>query len=79
MKNHKIKILAYKNTFPMRYGGAFDTLCGVCGTFLKLLYMRSHCVQTCAASNKHISQTRKPNEIPWNTHFISWKYIYNEI
>ena len=50
-------------TFSMRYGGSFDMLCGVCGTCLNLLYMSSHCVQTCASSNKHISQTISRKEL----------------
>ena len=77
MKNHEINILDYGNTFLMRCGRSFDMLCGVCGTCLKLLCMRSHCVQTCAASNKHISQTRKPNEIPILSHGNTFKMRYS--
>ena len=46
MKNREIPILANRNIFLMSYGRAFDMLCGVCSTYLKLRYMRSHCVQT---------------------------------
>ena len=75
MKNWKIPILVYENKFPMQYGRTFDILCGVLHTCLNLLYMRQHFVQTCVASNKHISQTRKPNGKPWNAHFRWWKKI----
>ena len=46
MKNREIPILANENIFPMKYGRAFDMFFGSRGTFLKLQYVRSHCVQT---------------------------------
>ena len=46
MKNRKIPILANRNIFPMSYGRASDMFSRVCGTYLKLRYVRSHCVQT---------------------------------
>ena len=46
----------------MSYRRASKIFYGVPGTCLNFLYVRYHCVQTCAASNKHISQTRKVNE-----------------
>ena len=64
MKNREIPVLDNRNIFPMRYGRASDVFCRVCGTCLNFLYVRSHCVQTQVASNKHISQTRKVNEKP---------------
>lgn len=79
IKNREIPILADRKSFPMSYGRASETLYGVCSTCLKCLYVRPHCVQTCVTSNKHISQTRKQNEIPWNTH-LSWrKYLSDKI
>ena len=69
MKNHELPILANINIFTMRYCLASDMFYGVCGTCLKILYMRSHFAQTYVASNKHISQTKKVNEKPKNAHF----------
>ena len=46
MKKREIPILANGNIFPMSYGRAYDMFYGVCGTCLKLQYVRSHCVQT---------------------------------
>jgi hypothetical protein len=37
-----------------------------------LLYMQPQCVETCATSNDHIWQTKKRNEIPWNSH-LRWQ------
>ena len=62
MKKHEIPILDDENKFQMIYDRASNILFGVSGTCLKFLYEGSHCVQTCIASNKHISQTRNPNE-----------------
>ena len=46
MKKHEIPILDDRNIFPMSYGRTSNMFCGVHGTCLKLLYVRSHCVQT---------------------------------
>ena len=79
MKNQKIPILDDENIYQMIYGRTFEMFCGVFGTCLKFLHVRSHYVQTCATSNRYISQTRKVNEKPKNTHFRRWKYLSNEI
>ena len=69
MKKYEIPILHNINIFPMSYGITSEMFCGGRGTCLKLLDVMSHCVHTCAASSKPISQTRKVNEKPKNTHF----------
>ena len=47
MKNREIPILDNNNIFPMRYGRSSNIFTTVVhDTFLKLLYMRSHCVHT---------------------------------
>ena len=79
MKNHGILIFADEKTFPMWYGRVFDMLCGFHGTCLNLLYVRPYYVQTYVASNMRISQTKKENEKPRNTHFRWRKCIFNDL
>ena len=69
MINREIPILSHINTFQMRYSGGSISSHGFCGTYLNFMFVRSHYVQICVASNKCMSQTRKVNEKPKNTHF----------